>query len=100
MQLTPPRRFIMRIALFLLVVAGIATVLSPAILPFFMANPVLNGVIIGVIIIGIVLNVREVITLGPELHWIERFQSNPPPINANIKRTPAPVANGYDAERA
>lgn len=74
MHLTPPRRFIIRIGLFLLVVAGIVSFLTPVIIPFFMASPVLNGVIVGVIVVGIVLNVREIITLGPELRWIEQFQ--------------------------
>ncbi|WP_245183673.1 flagellar motor protein MotA [Haematospirillum sp. H1815] len=74
MRMTRPRRFLVRMSVFLAVVAGVGAVLTPAVLPFFMASPVLNGLIIGVIFAGIIMNLREVTTLGPELEWIERFR--------------------------
>lgn len=73
MRMTRPRRFLVRMTAFLIAVAVVAAVLSPAIVPFFMANPVLNGLILGVLLVGITLNVRQVLMLKPELDWIDRF---------------------------
>jgi hypothetical protein len=39
-----------------------------------MANPLLNGLILGVLLTGIILNIRQVIMLKPELEWLESFQ--------------------------
>ena len=72
--MTRPRRFLFRMTLFLLAVVGVAVGLSAAMLPAFMANPGLNGLILGVLLVGIILNLRQVILLGPEVDWIERFR--------------------------
>src|SRR6516162_10655803 len=40
----------------------------------FMANPGLNALIIGVLIIGIALAFRQVIRLYPEVNWVNSFR--------------------------
>ncbi|KJS42260.1 MAG: flagellar motor protein MotA [Rhodospirillaceae bacterium BRH_c57] len=69
-----PRRFLVRMVVFLAAVLGVAAVLSPAVVPAFLANPALNGLILGVLLIGIALNVRQVVLLRPEVAWIEQFR--------------------------
>jgi hypothetical protein len=43
-----------------------------------MANAPLNGLIIGVLVLGVIYNFRQVIMLYPEVSWIEDFRQNGP----------------------
>jgi len=72
--MTRTRRFLFRMTAFLIAVGAVAVGLSPAIVPFFMANPVLNGLILGVLLTGILLNYRQVFTLRREVRWIDHFR--------------------------
>jgi len=59
-------------------VFGFAVGLSArTLVPIFLVNPLLNGAILAVIAIGIALNIRQVIQIGPEARWLERFHSAP-----------------------
>ncbi|MFA9387610.1 MAG: flagellar motor protein MotA, partial [Methyloceanibacter sp.] len=40
----------------------------------FMANPGLNGLILGVLLVGIVYAFRQVLRLYPEIHWVNNFR--------------------------
>ena len=42
----------------------------------FAANIFLNGLMLGVLLLGILYNFRQVILLYPEVNWIERFRLN------------------------
>ncbi len=72
--MTRPQRYLSRMSVFLLVVAAAAALLFPQLRAAFMANAVLNGVILGVLLIGIVHTFRTVTTLRGEVAWIERFR--------------------------
>ena len=48
-----PARYLNRMALFVVCVAAVAAVLSHGLVSAFMANPALNGVILGLLIVGI-----------------------------------------------
>lgn len=63
-------RIVIWMAVFLALVAGVSALLYPALKDAFMANPVFNGMIIGVLVIGIAVNFRQVIALNPELAWL------------------------------
>lgn len=76
--MTKPKRYLVRMVVFLLVAVGVVAALSPAILPAFMANPVLNGLIVGVLVLGIVFSFRQVLMLGSEVNWIEGYRHNRP----------------------
>jgi hypothetical protein len=43
-----------------------------------MANPGLNGLIIGVLLVGIVYAFRQVLRLYPEIHWVNNFRISDP----------------------
>src|SRR6185312_5495693 len=75
--MTDTRTYLTRMILFLVVVGiGVAFIAS-TMLPIFLVNPLLNGAIMAVIVIGIALNFRQVIQLGPEARWLERFHDAP-----------------------
>ena len=73
-----PNRFATRMVFFLALAAGVAVLLSGPLLEAFRANPPLNGLILGVLLIGIIYCFRQVIQLAPEVRWIETFRTNQP----------------------
>ena len=46
----------------------------------FMANPGLNGLILGVLFVGIVYSFRQVLRLYPEIRWVNSFRISDPGI--------------------
>ena len=70
------RRFLMRMVLFLVLVAGLATLLGRSLITAFMGNPAVNGVILSILIAGIIYIFRQVLLLDPELRWIEGFRNH------------------------
>jgi len=62
-------------SIFVGMVAIVAAVLFPALSSAFMANPALNGLIVFVVVFGIGLHFRQVLRLGPEVDWVERFRA-------------------------
>ena len=62
--------------LFLVLVAGLAALLGRSLVNAFMGNPAVNGVILGILIAGIVYIFRQVLSLDPELRWIEGFRNH------------------------
>ncbi len=81
-------------AIFLAAVAAVIALLSPALSSFFMANPVLNGLILGVALVGILLNIRHVVSLGPEVRWIENFSQGRAAVSSDtMPRLLSPMAN-------
>jgi hypothetical protein len=73
-KLTPPTIFLVRMGVFLILGGLIAFLLYKTIQTAFMANPGLNALIIGVLFIGIVLSVRQVVRLYPEIAWVNNFR--------------------------
>ncbi len=57
---------------FLAVVAAVALVLHELAARFFLRNPPLNTLILSVLVVGIVLSFRTVLSLTPEVAWLER----------------------------
>lgn len=72
--MSSPRRYLTRMSLFVVVVALFAAALYPGLSVAFLANPVLNGVIFAVLVIGIIYTFRSVLALRPEVEWLESFQ--------------------------
>jgi len=72
--MTKPLRYLLRMMLFLLAVAAVCAVLGPGLIRAFLASPFLNGVILAVALLGIVHTIRQVILLGPEVHWLALLQ--------------------------
>ena len=65
-RLSAPHIFLVRMVVFLVLCGFVAFILYRQILVAFMANPGLNGLILGVLFIGVVLSLRQVGRLIPE----------------------------------
>ena len=75
---------------FLVLCALLILVLYKQIWAAFLANPGLNGVIVGVLAIGIILSFRQVIRLYPEIRWVNNFRISDPGLA--MDRRPALLA--------
>jgi hypothetical protein len=69
--MSSPRRYLVRMTAFVVIVAIVAAVLGPGVSSAFMANPALNGVILATTVFGIVFCFRAVLNLEPDIRWIE-----------------------------
>ena len=99
-RLSSPRIFLVRMLVFLVLCALIAFVLQRQILNAFFANPWLNGLIIGVLLIGIVLSFHHVIRLFPEVAWVNEYRRGDPKFAAARAPTMlAPMAAILGGER-
>lgn len=74
-----PRRFLTRMVIFLMVAVLVAGILHQPLLDAFMANPGLNGLILGVLVLGILYNFRQVLMLRPDQRWIESVRREQQP---------------------
>ncbi|WP_347264892.1 flagellar motor protein MotA [Nitrobacter sp.] len=99
-KLAPPRIFLVRMVVFIVLCALVLVVLYKQIVSAFFANPSLNALIIGVLAIGIIFAFRQVIRLYPEIAWVNNFRI------ANAGRAPdrrprllAPMAAILGGER-
>jgi hypothetical protein len=73
-KVSSPRIFLVRMLIFLILCALIVVVIHPQIWVAFKANPPLNALIVGVLLIGIALSFRQVIRLFPEVAWVNSFR--------------------------
>ncbi len=69
-RLSSPRIFLVRIVVFLILVGFIALILYKKIGVAFLANPGLNGLIFGVLFVGIIMGLRQVGRLFREVRWV------------------------------
>jgi len=99
--MTRPKIYLVRMLAFLLAVMVLVLLLSTALITAFASNPLLNGLIFLVLLIGIAWNLMQVTRLTPEVHWLETFQKSrarlatlPPP------RLLAPMASMLAARQA
>jgi hypothetical protein len=60
---------------FLAIVAAVAGVLLPQLQKAFLANAPFNGLILGVLLLGILYTFRQVLLLRPEVAWLERVRA-------------------------
>ncbi|MGQ3674784.1 flagellar motor protein MotA [Xanthobacter sp. TB0139] len=77
-KVSSPRIFLVRMAVFLALCAALGAVLYRQIWEAFLNNPGLNGVIFGVLVVGIVLAIRQVTQLFPEVGWVNSFRLSDP----------------------
>ncbi|MBX3491676.1 MAG: flagellar motor protein MotA [Parvibaculum sp.] len=76
--LSRPHPYVTRMLLFIVLVCFVAAILFPQIETAFMANPGLNGLIIGVLVIGILYAFRQVLSINPEVRWVNEFRRADP----------------------
>jgi hypothetical protein len=91
--MSSPQRFINRMIVFLVLAAIVVATLYEIVFRIFLHNPWLNGLILGVLLLGIVYSFRRVFGLKPEIRWIEAFRTSHPGFSLQAApRLLAPVA--------
>ena len=91
--MTSPRRYLTRMVAFTLVVIILAGALFTAadeVIEAFNANRGLNGLILGLLVIGIFFTFRQVQRLGPEVKWIESYRRSE--AGMSVRRPPVLLA--------
>lgn len=74
--MTRPHTYLVRMLVFLACVAAVSVLLVGPMGQFFMANAPLNGLIVGVLALGVIYNFRQVIRLYPEVGWIDSYRES------------------------
>lgn len=85
-KLSRPQVFLWRMGLFLVLAVLLAIILdgqTAQLRRSFMANPGLNGLIIGVLLVGIVYAFRQVLRLFPEINWVNNFRISDPGLSVD-----------------
>ena len=90
LKLSSPRIFLFRMMVFVVLGGLVAFLLYKQIQVAFMANPGLNAVIVGVLLLGIILSVRQVARLYPEIAWVNNFRLADPGLA--VERPPVLLA--------
>src|SRR3954469_23852762 len=106
-MLSSPRIFMVRMIIFMIIAAFVPLVLYREVARAFMANPGLNGLIVGVLIVGIAMALRNVVGLlcsasaralrivgglTPEVHWVISFRRRETNLEQAPPRLIAPMA--------
>jgi hypothetical protein len=89
--MTRPSRYLFRMTVFLMAVFAVMVFLRDGLILAFTQNPALNGLLLGVFLAGIILNFRQVMSLSPELKWLESWQRGQPILSGRL-RLLAPMA--------
>ncbi|WP_417317349.1 flagellar motor protein MotA [Emcibacter sp.] len=74
-----PTKYLNTIILFLTAVIVLVAVLFPSMEEAFLANYMLNGVIVTVLVIGILFSIAQVRKISTAVNWIQAFQKHDDP---------------------
>lgn len=96
-QLSSPQVFLLSMLIFLVIAGFICAILYRQISGAFVSNPGLNGLILGVLAVGILLAFAQVLRLFREVRWVNSFrmgtETHPPvllaPMRALLSRSQA-----------
>ncbi|MCA3562049.1 MAG: flagellar motor protein MotA [Aestuariivirga sp.] len=69
-----PRVYLVHMTVFVLLVAILVAIIWQPLMSAFMANPMLNGVIVATLLFGIIHSYRMVVRLFREVSWVNRFR--------------------------
>jgi hypothetical protein len=103
LRLTPPTRYLVRMLVFLVLTSFLVLVLAADLRRAFLANPGLNGLILGCLAVGIILSIWQVMRLFREVKWVNRLRQTT--VDLTLTATPkllSPIATllGDKAGRA
>jgi hypothetical protein len=73
-RLSSPQVFLWRMVIFLVIAGFVGVILQRQAIAAFHANPALNGFILFVAALGILLALRQVVRLFPEVRWVNAFR--------------------------
>lgn len=72
--MTDPRRYLIRMVIFTVLVAGLGIMLAEPLKFAFLSNVVINSVILAALLIGIAFSFRQTLRLLPEHRWMQETQ--------------------------
>jgi hypothetical protein len=72
--LEPPRVYLVHMVVFTMLVGVLVAVIFPGLYEAFVASPVLNGVIVFTLVLGMFHSFRMVVRLFKEVNWVNRFR--------------------------
>ena len=78
-RLSYPQAHVWRMVLFVILIAFLIFIQFETVSEAFFANPVLNGLILGVGLIGVLLSIYQVTRLFREVAWVNRFRTGSAP---------------------
>jgi hypothetical protein len=88
--LNTPGSFLRGMIIFLMLVAFLVAIIHRQLLTAFWTNPLLNGLIIAVLVVGILRTFGQVGRLYPEIKWVNAFRIADPGLS--IEHTPVLLA--------
>ena len=91
-RLSSPQVFLWRMVIFLVIAGFVGVILQRQAKSAFLANPGLNGFILFVAALGIVLAVRQVVRLFPEVRWANAFRRGDAEVAVARPRLLGPMA--------
>ena len=91
-KLSSPRIFLLRMVIFLIIAGFVPLILYRQLFTAFMGNPLLNGLIVIVLLIGVALAFRSVGILMPEVRWVNSFRRQEMDLDQPMPRLLAPMA--------
>jgi hypothetical protein len=100
--MTKPGKYLKRMSIFSALVLVVVIALFPALEQAFSANLAINGVIIATLLFGCIFVFRQVLSLTPEIEWIETYKKRDETATA-VAATPrllAPMAALMADERS
>ena len=83
--LNSPGPFLRGMLVFLALVGFLIAIIHKQLLTAFWTNPLLNGLIIGVLLVGILRAFGQVIRLYPEIRWVNAFRIGDPGLQIEHK---------------
>ena len=89
-KLSNPSVFLLSMVIFLIIVGFLGSILYRQIFSAFQTNPGLNGLILGVLAVGILLSLIQVVRLIPEVSWVNSFRLGNPELE--VSREPVLLA--------
>ncbi|MBR0656252.1 flagellar motor protein MotA [Plastoroseomonas arctica] len=97
--MTRPTSYLIRMIVFLAIVLVVTILLAPQLATAFGANPVLNGLIVGVLLFGCAWTIAQVMSLKREVEWLEGFRG-PKGSGIGEPKLLAPMASMLAARRS
>ena len=87
-HLASPTLYLVKIVIFLVLIALVAAILFNQLIVFYWASPFINSLILFTLAIGIVLSFRQIIRLFPEVRWVNSLQDGQIPSTQPVLLAP------------
>lgn len=97
--MTHPRRFLLRMAVFIVAVAAVVATLFSGLERAFNNNIGLNTLSLAVLLFGILMDIRQVFMLEREVRWVIDYRRGSPATSGASPRLLAPLATMLGARR-